>query len=58
MKRFLLQISALLLIASPALQAAPRTITHEDLWLMKRVGAPVVSPDGKWVVVSVIEPPV
>ncbi len=24
---------------------------------MKRVGAPVVSPDGKWVVVSVTEQP-
>ena len=31
-------------------------ITHEKLWLMKRVGAPVVSPDGKWVVFSVLEP--
>jgi dipeptidyl aminopeptidase/acylaminoacyl peptidase len=31
-------------------------ITHESLWLMKRVGAPVVSPDGKWVVFSVTEP--
>lgn len=31
-------------------------ITHEDLWLMKRVGPPVPSPDGKWVVFSVTEP--
>jgi dipeptidyl aminopeptidase/acylaminoacyl peptidase len=31
-------------------------ITHEDVWLMKRVGAPVPSPDGKWVVISVTEP--
>ena len=37
--------------------AAPGTpITHELLWMMKRVGEPVVSPDGKWVVVSVLEP--
>ncbi len=33
-----------------------RTITHEDLWLMPRVGAPVLSPDGKLAVISVIEP--
>ncbi len=31
-------------------------VTHGALWLMPRVGAPVVSPDGKWVVVSVVQP--
>jgi len=31
-------------------------ITHEKLWLMKRVGAPEVSPDGKWAVFPVLEP--
>src|SRR4026207_63004 len=31
-------------------------LTHETMWLMKRVGAPVPSPDGKWVVFSLIEP--
>jgi dipeptidyl aminopeptidase/acylaminoacyl peptidase len=36
--------------------AAPKTITHEALWMMKRVGAPVASPDGKWIVYSVAEP--
>ncbi|NBR08047.1 MAG: S9 family peptidase, partial [Opitutaceae bacterium] len=35
---------------------AKHAITHEDVWLMKRVGAPVPSPDGKWVVFSVTEP--
>ncbi len=35
---------------------AKTPITHETVWLMKRVGAPAVSPDGKWVVVSVTEP--
>ena len=25
-------------------------LTHETMWLMKRVGAPNPSPDGKWVV--------
>ncbi|MEK7409347.1 MAG: S9 family peptidase [Acidobacteriota bacterium] len=38
------------------LQAAQAPITHEDVWLMPRVGAPAVSPDGKWAVVSVQEP--
>lgn len=31
-------------------------ISHEDMWLLKRVGAPAISPDGKWVVFSVLEP--
>jgi dipeptidyl aminopeptidase/acylaminoacyl peptidase len=33
-----------------------KPITHEALWMMKRVGAPALSPDGKWVVYSVLEP--
>jgi len=36
--------------------AETRPITHEDLWLMKRVGSPSVSPDGRWAVFSVTEP--
>ncbi len=41
----------------PGANAAPkRAPTHEDIWLIKRVGAPQVSPDGKWIVVSVVEP--
>src|SRR5271168_3070575 len=40
----------------PAQAAATKPITHEALWMMKRVGAPVASPDGKWVVYSVLEP--
>ncbi len=45
-------------LAGPAsAQAADLRIpTHEDIWLMKRVGAPQVSPDGRWIVVSVVEP--
>ena len=44
--------------SAPAASAgtALKPITHEALWMMKRVGAPVVSPDGKWVVYSVVEP--
>ena len=36
--------------------SAKTVITHESMWLMKRTGAPVPSPDGKWVVFSVTEP--
>lgn len=36
--------------------ATGRIPAHEDVWLMKRVGGPQVSPDGHWVVVSVTEP--
>ena len=35
---------------------AKTVITHEMLWMMKRVGGPAVSPDGKWVVYSITEP--
>jgi dipeptidyl aminopeptidase/acylaminoacyl peptidase len=43
--------------ASAAEAPAPKKpISHEALWMMKRVGTPVVSPDGKWVVFSVVEP--
>ena len=55
--------SAMLLLAAAASATAAaqapavrRPITHEALWMMKRVGAPLVSPDGKWAVFSVVEP--
>ncbi|MDB5429971.1 MAG: prolyl oligopeptidase [Caulobacter sp.] len=35
---------------------AKKPITHESLWMMKRVGAPVVSPDGVWVLYNLNEP--
>jgi dipeptidyl aminopeptidase/acylaminoacyl peptidase len=38
----------------PAEMAQP--LTHEAMWLMDRVGSPVPSPDGRWVVFSVTEP--
>jgi dipeptidyl aminopeptidase/acylaminoacyl peptidase len=44
---------AMPLVAAPAHKRIP---THEDIWLMKRVSAPQVSPDGRWIVASVIEP--
>ncbi|HZL85623.1 MAG TPA: S9 family peptidase [Candidatus Krumholzibacteria bacterium] len=33
--------------------AARRPMTVEDLWAVKRVGAPAVSPDGRWVAFTV-----
>ncbi len=45
--------------ATPAFAAADtslRPITHEDLWLMKRISAPVLSPDGRLAVFTLAEP--
>lgn len=33
-----------------------RPVTHEDVWLMQRLGSPVLSPDGSKAVVSVSQP--
>lgn len=46
----------ILLLAVAAHAADTQPLTHETMWLMKRVGAPAVSPDGKWVVATVTEP--
>src|SRR5689334_9434441 len=47
-------VAALVLL--PLSAAAKQPLTHETMWLMKRVGAPVISPDGKWAVFSVVDP--
>ncbi|HWZ64264.1 MAG TPA: S9 family peptidase [Steroidobacteraceae bacterium] len=53
----LVLLAALLVPLTALADTAARTpITHEKLWMMKRVGAPVVSPDGKWLVFPVLEP--
>ena len=33
-----------------------RPVTHEDLWTMRRLATPVISPDGEWGIVAVTEP--
>jgi dipeptidyl aminopeptidase/acylaminoacyl peptidase len=43
-------------LAGGAAAQTKQPVTHEALWLMPRVGAPSLSPDGKSVVVSVTEP--
>ena len=50
---------AAVLIAGTALKTTAQNkvpLTHESMWMMKRVGAPVPSPDGKWIVFSLVEP--
>ena len=42
--------------AASAAAQTKQTLTHELLWSFQRVGAPVPSPDGKWVVFTVTEP--
>jgi dipeptidyl aminopeptidase/acylaminoacyl peptidase len=50
-------MTARILLALTAFAAFAKVpITHESMWLMKRVGAPAVSPDGRWVVFPVVEP--
>jgi dipeptidyl aminopeptidase/acylaminoacyl peptidase len=49
-------LAATLALALPAASAAGRPITHEDVWLMKRLGPPALSADGRRAVVSVTEP--
>src|SRR5271170_5699932 len=45
------------LVGAPhAAFAEKRPITHQDIWMMKRTGEPVVSPDGRWIVFSLTEP--
>jgi dipeptidyl aminopeptidase/acylaminoacyl peptidase len=49
-------IASLPLIARSQTNPSKVPLTHETMWKLKRVGAPVPSPDGKWVVFSLIEP--
>jgi len=42
--------------APPQAPAQKRAITHEDIWLMKRVSEVAVSPDGKSIVFLLTEP--
>ena len=53
-----LWISALSFISLAALAQTPsqkRPFTFEDMMKLKRVGAPVPSPDGKWVVFDCVD---
>ena len=48
---FLLVLS----LSLPAFSQAKRPFTFEDMMKLKRVGEPVPSPDGKWVLFSVVD---
>jgi Tol biopolymer transport system component len=46
---------AFVLVGTNAFAQGKQALTHELMWSFQRVGAPVPSPDGKWVVFSVSE---
>jgi dipeptidyl aminopeptidase/acylaminoacyl peptidase len=53
--RRLLLFAFVLAFALPALAQAKHPFTFEDMMKLKRVGDPQVSPDGKWVIFSVVD---
>ena len=44
-----------LLLSVPSFSQAKHPFTFEDMMALKRVGSPQVSPDGKWVLFSVVD---
>lgn len=55
MHKFLLGILSIVIFSFANAQLK-KPLTHETMLMMKRVGAPEISPDGKWVVFSVSDP--
>ncbi len=55
MRRFFLVFLALIAFTLPAFAQAKHPFTFEDMMKLKRVGEPEVSPDGKWVIFSVVD---
>jgi len=55
MRRFILASLAFIACALPAFAQAKHPFTFEDMMKLKRVGEPEVSPDGKWVIFSVVD---
>src|SRR5438105_4023207 len=49
-------VACLSWLASGLAAQQRHTITHEDVFLMKRISSPAISPDGRWIVFSVTEP--
>jgi dipeptidyl aminopeptidase/acylaminoacyl peptidase len=55
MRRFILGSLAFIAFALPAFAQAKHPFTFEDMMKLRRVGEPEVSPDGKWVIFSVVD---
>ena len=58
LRRAILAVALFAPAGVAAAQQAParRPITHEDVWLAKRIAGLDLSPDGRWVLFSVTEP--
>src|SRR5580700_9964248 len=55
MRRLFLLSLLVLAFTLPALAQAKHPFTFDDMMKLKRVGDPQVSPDGKWVIFSVVD---
>ena len=55
MRRLVLVSLALMAFLLPVVAQAKHPFTFDDMMKLKRVGEPVVSPDGKWVIFSVVD---
>ena len=55
MRRFFFAFLALIAFGCLAFAQAKHPFTFEDMMKLKRVGDPQVSPDGKWVIFSVVD---
>jgi dipeptidyl aminopeptidase/acylaminoacyl peptidase len=55
MRRFFFVSFFLIVLTLPAFAQAKHPFTFEDMMKLKRVGEPEVSPDGKWVIFSVVD---
>ena len=54
--KYWILVFAVVAIPLGAQTGGKQPLTHEAMWLMKRVGSPAPSPDGRWVVFSVTDP--
>jgi dipeptidyl aminopeptidase/acylaminoacyl peptidase len=54
MQRFL-GLIVIAFFVVPALAQSKRPFTFEDMMALKRVGEPIISPDGKWVLFSAVD---